>query len=295
MVGGNKLFKIFANTILVLLSLFCLIPIALLVVSSITEESSLIANGYSFIPGDVSFLAYKYLLTDSTSVIRGYGISAFVTIVGTTINVIMTIFIAYPLSRKDLPGRNIITFFIFFTMLFSGGLVPTYTMWTQTFNIKNTIFAYIVPGLLLNPFNIIMARTYFTINIPESIIEAARIDGANELTTLNKVVLPMSLPIVATISLLVALGYWNDWMNGLYYVTDENMFSIQVLLNKMLMDVQFLQSSAAVGLSSELVSKLPSTGLKMAVAVLGALPMLIAYPFFQNYFVKGITVGAVKE
>jgi len=294
MVDHNKKFQAVLHIVMVLLSLFCLIPIILLISSSLTDEEVLIRNGYTMIPRKVSLLAYKYLLMDSVAVLRGYGITIFVTAAGTLMNVLITLGLAYPLSRKDLPGRNILAFVIFFTTLFGGGLVPTYIMWTQVFQIKNTIWALILPGLLLSPFNVIMTRTYFQSNIPEEVVEAARIDGASELTTLVKVVMPMSLPIVATIGLLASLAYWNDWMNGLYYINDDRYFSIQILLNKMLMDVQYLQSTTISGAGSALAASLPSTGLKMAVAVLGALPMLLIYPFFQKYFVKGITIGAVK-
>jgi len=294
MVDHSKKFQAVLHIVMVLLSLFCLIPIILLISSSLTDEEVLIRNGYTMIPRKVSLLAYKYLLMDSVAVLRGYGITIFVTAAGTLMNVLITLGLAYPLSRKDLPGRNILAFVIFFTTLFGGGLVPTYIMWTQVFQIKNTIWALILPGLLLSPFNVIMTRTYFQSNIPEEVVEAARIDGASELTTLVKVVMPMSLPIVATIGLLASLAYWNDWMNGLYYINDDRYFSIQILLNKMLMDVQYLQSTTISGAGSALAASLPSTGLKMAVAVLGALPMLLIYPFFQKYFVKGITIGAVK-
>ncbi len=294
MVERSKGFVIFAHGVMILLALFCLIPLCLLVVSSITEESSLIKNGYTFIPSRLSFLAYQYLLSDSASVLRAYLITVFVTLSGMACHVMLVLLLAYPLSRKELPGRNLFAFIIFFTMLFGGGLVPTYIMWTQIFHVKNTVWALILPGLLLSPFNVIMVRTYFTSNIPDSVIEAARIDGAGETKTLMQVVLPMSLPILATISLLVALAYWNDWMNGFYYVNDERLFSIQVLLNKMLMDVQYLQSTTISGAGNAIMAQLPSTGLKMAVAVLGAAPMLILFPFFMKYFVKGITVGAVK-
>ena len=294
MVEHSKGFGIFAHAVMILLALFCLIPLCLLVVSSVTEESALIMNGYTFLPGRLSFLAYRYLLSDSASVLRAYGITAFVTLAGTVCNVMLVLLLAYPLSRKELPGRNVFAFIIFFTMLFGGGLVPTYIMWTQIFHVKNTIWALILPGLLLGPFSVIMVRTYFTSNIPDSVIEAARIDGAGETKTLVQVVLPMSLPILATISLLAALAYWNDWMNGFYYINDERLFSIQVLLNKMLMDVQYLQSTTITGAGNAIMAQLPSTGLKMAVAVLGAAPMLMLFPFFMKYFVKGITVGAVK-
>ena len=226
---------------------------------------------------------------------RGYILSAIVTVVGTVLNLTLTTLFAYPLSRRDLPGRGVLAFFLFFTMLFNGGLVPSYIMWTQMFHIKNTIAALLFPNLMMGAFYVIMMRTYFTTNIPDAVIEAARIDGAGELRILLRVVMPMSVPIIVTLALLVGLGYWNDWLNGLYYINEDRLYSIQVLLNKMLMDVQFLMSntSAAQSLQGQDFT-LPSTGIKMAVAVMGALPVLVIYPFFQKYFVKGIIIGAVK-
>ena len=181
-------------------------------------------------------------------------------------------------------------------MLFNGGLVPSYIMWTQTFHIKNTLAALLFPSLMMNAFYVIMMRTYFPTNIPDAVIEAARIDGAGELRILSQVVMPMSIPIIATLALLAGLAYWNDWLNGLYYISDDRLFSIQVLLNRMLLDVQFLMSNsdAAKSLQQNEEFVLPSTGIRMAVAVMGALPILVVYPFFQKYFVKGIVVGAVK-
>lgn len=294
MVDNNKGFQLFAHLMMMLLALSCLLPFALLFISSITAEKALIHNGYSFIPSSIDITAYKFLLRDSSSIVKAYGVTLLVTVIGTVANIVLTTLMAYPLSRKDLPGRNVFSFFIFFTMLFSGGLVPSYIMWTQYFDIKNTIWALIVPGMLLTAFNIIMMRTYITTNVPDAVVEAAKIDGGSESQILWHVVLPMSMPIMATLGLLVGLSYWNDWLNGLYYVTDEDLFSIQVLLNKMLLDVQFLMSSASSGLGSGLSARLPSTAIKMAVAVLGILPIMAIYPFFQKFFVKGITVGAVK-
>lgn len=295
MVERNKTFQVVVHGIMVLLCLVCVLPFLLLIMSSVADENWLIMNGYSFFPAKLSADAYQYLLVDSSSIVRGYLISAFVTVAGTCISLVMTTLMAYPLSRKDLPGRYIFSFFIFFTMLFNGGLVPTYIMWTQTFHIKNTIFALLVPNLLMGAFYVIMMRTYFSSNIPDAVIEAARIDGAGEMRILLKIVLPMSLPIIATLALLTGLGYWNDWLNGLYYIQNDSLYSIQVLLNRMLMDVQFLMSSAnTAAAGNQQMGPLHSTGIKMAVAVLGALPALIIYPFFQKYFVKGITIGAVK-
>lgn len=282
------------HIIMIILCLLCVLPFVLLIVSSITDEATLVKFGYSFIPSKISFDAYKYLFSSPDAIVRGYGITILVTVVGTSLNLLLTTLFAYPLSRHDLPGRGIFAFILFFSMLFNGGIVPSYIMWSQMFHIKNTIWALIIPNLMMNAFYIIMMRTNFNTNIPDALIEAARIDGASEWKILFSIVLPISKPILATVTLMVGLSYWNDWINGLYYITQDKYYSIQVLLNRMLQDVQFLKTSTLSSQSGALLSSLPSVGIKMAVAVMGILPILIIYPFFQKYFVKGITVGAVK-
>ncbi len=279
---------------MIVLALCCLFPFALLVMSSLTEENTLIREGYSLFPKQFSAESYTYLFKNIDKIGRAYGITVFVTFVGTVASLLMTVLMAYPLSRKDFYGRNIFAFFVFFTMLFNGGLVPTYIMYTRYLHIKNTIWALIIPSLLVSAFYVIMMRTYFTTNIPDAVIEAARIDGAGEFRILFQVVLPMSLPMMATMALLIGLGYWNDWKNGLYYLTDQNLFSIQNMLNQMLKDVQFLKSGADSSAAADLMQSMPAVGIKMSIAVVGALPVMVAYPFFQKYFVKGITIGAVK-
>ena len=209
MVDRSKTFQIIANAVMILLVLFCLVPFALLIVSSITKETSLVKYGYSFIPREIDLAAYKYLLVDSTDIVRGYGISALVTVVGTICNLTITTLFAYPLSRKDLPARNALAFFLFFTMLFNGGLVPSYIMWTQTFHIKNTLAALLFPSLMMNAFYVIMMRTYFTTNIPDAVIEAARIDGAGELRILSQVVMPSPSPS------LPRWPFWRAWPIGM--------------------------------------------------------------------------------
>lgn len=293
MVQKGKSFQIFAHIIMIIIVICCVAPFILLLLSSFTEEESLIVNGYSFFPKQFSTYAYEYLLSDSGAMLRAYGISILVTIGGTFINLLLTILYAYPLSRKELPGRNFFAFFLFFTMLFSGGLVPSYIMWTRTFHVQNTIFALLIPNLLLSAFNVIMMRTYFNANIPDAVVEAARIDGAGEFRILFTVVLPMALPILATIGLLVGLSYWNDWTNGLYYINDDKLFSVQVLLTNIQRNMDALKKTAASG-GSISVANIPSTSVKMALAVLGVLPVMIIYGFLQKYFVKGIAVGAVK-
>ncbi len=294
MVQKDRGFQIFANALMIFLVICVLAPFFLMLMSSLTDEQTLIANGYSFFPEKFSIYAYKYLIVQSGSVARGYMISILITAVGTVSNLFITILFAYPLSRRELPGRNIFAFYLFFTMLFSGGLVPAYLMWTQTFHIRNTIFALLVPGLLMSPFNVIMMRTYFTTNIPDEVIEAARIDGANEFKIIARIVFPMAVPITATIGLLVGLAYWNDWMNGLYYINDDKLYSIQVLLMKIQRNLDQLRQQAQNGSGNVNLAELPSTSVRMALTVIGILPVMIIYPFLQRYFVKGITIGAVK-
>ncbi len=293
MVEKGKGFQIFAHMVMVVIAVCCLAPFVLLLTSSFTEEESLIINGYSFFPRQFSTYAYEYLLSGSGAMLRAYGISIVVTVAGTFLNLLITTLYAYPLSRKELPGRSFFAFFLFFTMLFSGGLVPSYIMWTRTFHIQNTIFALLIPNLLLSAFNVIMMRTYFNANIPDAVIEAARIDGASEFRILYGVVLPMAMPILATIGLLVGLGYWNDWTNGLYYINDDKLYSVQVLLTNIQRNMDALKKTAAAG-GSIAAANIPSTSVRMALTVLGVFPIMVVYAFLQKYFVKGIAIGAVK-
>lgn len=295
MVDNKKGFHFTINLVMIILSLCCLLPFVLLAVSSFTDEAALIRDGYSFLPKAFSLDAYRYIFTGSAKILRGYGITIFISVAGTAAGILMTILLAYPLSRKELPGRNAISFFIFFTMLFNGGLVPSYMIWSNTFHIRDTIWALLLPNLLMNAFNIIMMRNYLKANVPDEIIEAAKIDGAGEFKILFKVVFPMSVPMVATLGLMVGLGYWNDWQNGLYYIAGRtDLYSIQNILNRMLQDAQFIASGQAGGNVGEMAASLPSVGIKMAIAVAGILPVLMIYPFVQRYLVKGITIGAVK-
>lgn len=280
---------------MMIFSLACLLPFLLLIVSSFSSEKSIIQRGYSFFPQEFSLAAYQYLLSEAAYLLHAYGITIFVTVTGTALSLLVTMLLAYPLSRKDYPLRKPVTFLVFFTMLFNGGLVPTYLLYSMVLGIKNTILALIVPNLLLNAMNVLLARTFFMTNIPAAIIESASIDGASELRIFTSIVMPCSLPILATIGLFVGVGYWNDWFNGMIYLTNPNLFNIQNVLNNMLQNIQFLQSHSSVSSDmSSAVDKLPQTTVKMAIAVVGILPIMVIYPFFQKYFVKGIVIGAVK-
>lgn len=290
----DKIYSFFGHLIMTILTLLAIIPILLMFISSLTDNATLLQNGYSFLPKKWSTYAYEWVFTSSSSmVIKAYGMSFILTATGVVCSLALTTCLAYGLSKKGLPGRNVLTFLVFFTMLFNGGLVPTYMMYTQIFHIKNTIWALIIPSLLMNAFYIIMMRSFFVSNIPDSLIEAARIDGAGEFRILFRIVLPLSKPMLATLALMVGLGYWNDWMNSLYYITDDSLYTLQAILNNIITSITFLQSST-MGSVASAVAAMPSTGIRMAIAVVGVIPVLVIYPFFQKYFVKGIVVGGVK-
>lgn len=285
----SKKMKILAYSVMILLSVICVVPFLLMISASVTSEASLLVQGYSFWPREVSFGAYEYLFADGVTIFRAYGITILVTVIGTAVSLVLTTLLAYSISRKNLPGRNVIAFIVFFAMLFNGGIVPSYIMWNNYFHIKNTLFALNVPNYLVFGFYVIMMRTYFTSNIPEEVLESTRIDGAGEFTILVKMVVPMAVPILATVGMMQAITYWNEWQNGLYYVNDSRLYTIQLILNKMISNADAIKTIA-----TNVSMQLPSVSIRMAVAVLGALPIMCVFPFFQKYYVKGITIGAVK-
>jgi putative aldouronate transport system permease protein len=289
---GFRTGQLFLNIILACFSAAAILPFLLLIIASLTDESTLLVNGYSYFPTAWSLEAYDYLFVVNVGgIIRAYGISVFITVVGTTAGLLTAPMLSYVLSRRDYAKRNVLTFYVFFTMLFNGGLVPQYLMWTQIFGIKNTIFALLIPNLLFNGFFVLLMKSYFVLNIHPALIEAAKIDGAHEFYIYRKIVMPLSLPILATIGLMIGINYWNDWMNGLYYVTKTELFSLQNLLNRILVTIRSLNE---FGNDLKLQMELPSISIRMAMAVVGSLPILLLYPFFQKYFVKGISLGGVK-
>lgn len=280
------------HAIFIALAALCVIPFLLLFMSSISSESSIVNYGYSFWPKQFSLEAYTYLWSQKLAMFNSYGVTILITVIGTFVGLLISALLAYPLSRQDLPIRGLLSFLVFFTLLFNGGLVPTYLIYTEVFHMKNTLMALIVPGLLTNGFFILLIRTFFANSIPVQIIESAYIDGASEFKIFYRMVLPLSLPILATIGLMLTINYWNDWFNGLVYITEPQLFSIQNLLNRMLSNIQFLQQNNLGG--QNMAVNLPMNGVRMAMAVVGILPLILIYPFFQKYFVKGLTIGAVK-
>ena len=292
----DRKFQVFGHVVMTIFTLSAILPLILLLISSFTDNDTLIRNGYSFIPEKLSAYAYEYIFTSGNSVVHAYGISIILTVIGTCLGLFITTLLGYALSKSFLPGRGVLTFVVFFTMLFNGGLVPTYINYSNVFGIKNTFFALLIPGLLMNGFNVMLMKSYFVTGIPDALLEAANIDGANEWTAFFRIALPLAKPIVATIGLFIGIGYWNDWMNGYIYLTKRtDLYSIQNLLNRMIQNIQFLmQNSSTISNANQGLASIPSVSVRMAMAVVGVLPIVIVYPFIQNNFVKGITLGGVK-
>ena len=285
----EKAFEVFASVVMICVMVIVIFPFILLFISSITDEDTLLINGYSIFPEKLSFGAYKYIWNSRDVIFRAYGITVCVTVIGTLAHVAIVAMAAYPLSLRNMPGRSFFSFVILFTMLFNGGLVPTYIIYTMVFHIKNTYWALLVPNLLFSSFNCIIVRTYLQSNVPSELYESAKIDGASEFQIFRRIVLPLGKPIFVTIGVFAGLNYWNDWTNGLYYISDKSKYSIQQVLNVMVKNIEYLTK---YGRGS--VSSVPSISLRMAIAFAAMLPILILYPFLTKYFEKGIALGAVK-
>lgn len=286
--------QIISNTVLIIVSVLAVMPFILLLTSSFTDESWALANGYSFFPGKWGLEAYGYIMSNFALIGRGYLNTFLVTLVGTGFSIIVSSLLAYALAKEGLPLSGLLNFLVIFTMLFSGGQVASYYIWSNVFQVRDSYAGLILPNLFMNAFNIILIKNYYKTSIPASLLEAAKVDGASEFGIFVKIVFPLSIPINATIGLMTGLAYWNDWVNGLYYLTSRNgekYYTIQLILNRINDSIAFLQSSS----STTIGVSFPSSTVRMAIAVTGIIPVLIIYPFLQKYFVKGITVGAVKE
>ncbi|MCL6456384.1 MAG: carbohydrate ABC transporter permease [Gorillibacterium sp.] len=289
----SPVWNLFSNLFAGVFSFLCVFPFLFLIIVSFTDEKSLAVNGYQIIPKKWSFDGYKYVFQSGDALLRAYGVTILVTILGTLLSLIMISMYAYAISRKSFKFRNFFSFLAFFTMLFNGGLVPTYIVVTRLLGMKDTIWALILP-LALNAFYILILRTFFNTGVPDAIIESGKIDGAGEFGTFIRLVLPLSLPGLATIGLFSTLGYWNDWFNALLYIDDPNLVPLQSMLMRIETSMQFIlantQSSINIGTQS-----MPQDTARMAMVVLATGPIVFAYPFFQRYFIQGLTIGAVKE
>lgn len=279
--------------IFTILCIFIITPFVMLVSVSLSPQE-VINEGYKIIPNPIDFAAYKHIFEQPGEILRAYGVTFIFSVISMVLAVAFMSMIAYPLARTKLRGRGVINFYLYFTMLFGGGLIPTYLIISQTLHLDNTIWVYIIPALI-NPWHVFMIRTFFK-GIPEEIIESATIDGASEYTIFIRMIIPLSKPVLATIALFTFLAKWNDWNTALIYIRDEKLYSLQYLLQSIMKELEVAKQAAQQGLGSaqEMASDVPGQSMRMAMAVVVAGPALVVFPFFQKYFVKGITVGSVK-
>lgn len=293
----NPTANLIFNIVIAIFAISCVVPFFFVIMISLTSEGSLAANGYRFWPKEFSLEAYRYIFQGAMSqrIIHALGVTVFITVTGTIVNATMTSLYAYVISRSNFPFKKFFTLFALITMLFSPGMVANYLVMTNLLQLKDTIWALILP-LALGPFNILVMRTFFKKTVPDSIIESARIDGASEMRIFVSIVLPLAVPGIATISLFAALGYWNDWFNALLYIQKDTLVPLQYLLMKIQNNLEFLSRSTDMGAAAqERLGVLPSESARMAIVVLSTLPIALTYPFFQKYFVGGLTIGGVKE
>ena len=293
MTGDVVAFNILGYTLLILFALLCIIPFYLVIISSFQAENVLVAEGYQLYIKQFSLESYAKCLGKPEAILRAYGVTALVTVVGTVISIFINTMTGYVLSRKDFRARNFFSFFFFFTTLFSGGLVPWYIICVRYLNLKNTLYALILP-LIFSVWNMIIAKSFMS-SLPAAITESAKIDGANDFKIYYKLILPLSTPLIATLGLFSALAYWNDWYNCMLFITKSDKYDLQYYLQTMLNSADALRKAAAASNGAVAVNtQVPLEGMKMAMTVIATGPIVLLYPFVQRYFVKGLTIGAVK-
>lgn len=288
----RRIGQIILSVLLILLGCAIIIPFLLVLGVSFSNEQDIMLKGYSLIPEHINLSAYKYVLQNPTDILQAYKITIIFATLGTLMTVFFTALIAYPISRPDMKGKKIINYMLLITMLFSGGLAPTYILNTRYLHLGNTIWIYIIPSLL-SPWNIFMMRTFFS-QLPESLVEAARIDGASQMRIFLRIIIPLSKPVIATIAVMTFVGKWNSWYESLLYIDDYTKVSLQYFLQRMMKNIALIKEMSAMGMSMSGAMTIPSETARMAMAILVAGPILFVFPFFQKYFVKGLTVGGVK-
>jgi len=297
--GGNALspaVNAAATVLLALGSLLCLFPLALVLAVSFTPERVIALNGYSILPAALSLEAYAFLFAEPLRIVRAYGITIFTTVTGTAVGLLFISLYAYPLSRRDFRYRRFFTFLVFFTMLFNGGLVPRYLVYTQLLHVKNTLLALILP-LLVNGYFLLIMRSFLSTTLPEEALESARIDGAGEFRIFFSIVLPLAKPALASIGLFYTLRYWNDWFLSLIYITNDRIVNLQYLMYRVQLHIEELQNASMQNMSLQAIREMadiPSENVRMAMAIVGIGPVILAYPFFRRYFVQGLTLGSIK-
>lgn len=294
--GADKItLMILAYTFCGLIALICLIPFIMVITGSFSSEEAIVKNGFSLLIQDFSLEAYKTVFKEPMVVVRAYATTIGLTLAGTALGLFLQTMTAYVLSRRDFEWRNKFSFFFYFTTLFSGGLVPYYILMTRTLQLRDSYLALLLP-LVFSVYNLLIMKSYI-ISIPESLIDAAKIDGCGEFKTLIRIILPLIKPALATVGLFIALAYWNDWYNAMLYISTKEKYPLQYFLYEQVNDIEaYKKLIANSSISSSIISSLslPTQTLKMALTVVVTGPIVLAYPIVQKYFVQGITIGAVK-
>jgi multiple sugar transport system permease protein/putative aldouronate transport system permease protein len=287
--GSDQAVTIISYTFIFLFTAACLVPFLIALSASFSDELSVARYGFGLFPRKLSLSAYK-MLFQTNQIYQSYGVSLFVTVFGTLLSLLVTVLIAYPLASGKLKYGNKINFFVYFTMLFNGGLIPTYMLVSRYLHMKDNLLVLIIP-VLVNPWNMFLMRNFFT-SVPPSLAESARLDGASEVNILFKIILPVSVPSLAAVGLFYALGYWNNWFQAMLFIDRNHLQPLQMMIMKMLRNVEFMSQMA--GQLRMQVMDLPSSTMKMATAMVTIGPIVLLYPFLQRYFTSGIMVGAVK-
>ncbi len=285
-------FKAFVHIFFIVYSLICILPFLLLIGISFTEETVIKNGGYNLIPKVFSTEAYKFIFRDPSSLINAYGVTILTTFVGTFIGVLLMAGVGYVLAREIFIFKKGVTTYLLITMLFSGGIIPSYIINTKYLHLNNNIWAYLIIDVF-SAYTVFVFKTFFK-SIPVSLIESAELDGAGELTILWKIILPLSKPVLATMSFLEIVNRWNDFNIPLYYITDKKLYNLQYMLQQILNEAKFLEDMKKTMVGVDVGGSVPTETLKFAMCILAAGPMLVLFPFFQKYFSKGMVVGAVK-
>ncbi|MDR2476427.1 MAG: carbohydrate ABC transporter permease [Treponema sp.] len=291
----SKPVNILFNMVMLLLALACVLPMVLILSISLSAEQSLNEYGYQFIPKTFSLDGYRYIFTQSPAILRALGVSVLVTVTGTILGVMLNALMGYVISRKSYKLQKFFVWYVFIPMIFNGGLVSSYFIIGNFLRLSNTIWVLILP-LAVSSYNIILCKTFFRATIPDSLIESANIDGASELEIFFRIIIPLSKPVLATIALFLSFAYWNDWFTSLLYINDAGLYSLQAYLNKILGDIEFLlQNASTLGVvQQQILAAMPKEAARMAIVVVAVIPIACSYPFFQRYFVSGLTIGAIK-
>lgn len=289
----NKPLSVILNIFFIIMCVICIYPVLMALGASFTSEASLVKDGYRVIPKVFSLDSYKYVFGTSNAILRAYAITIVVTAASVLLGVLVSAMYAYVIGRKDFEYRTIFSFISFFTMLFSGGLVASYLINTKVLNLSNTIWALILPGTI-GAWNVIVLKSFFQGSVPYEIIESGKLDGADEFKIFFKLVMPISLPGIATIALFIMIAKWNDWLTPMLYITNNKLYTLSFLLQNMMNNIQEMMNNAAESGVASQMENLPTEGARMALCMVAVAPMLVAYPFFQRYFIQGMTVGSVK-